>query len=115
MSIKAVLDEVNGIDSELVHLRKQIKLLTERRTQLMGAVEQYMKDHNHTEMKYKNSIISVHKRKTRKKGSKAAQAERIGSLLATKYNIHNQHIIKDLVDASKGVEEFVEKIKIDPR
>jgi len=104
MDIHSCVEELDGLVSEIKQLQGRLRFLKKRKVVCEGFVEEYIKAHNHPGIRYKDIVITHQVRKRRYKGTQQAQHDRVMGVLE-KYNMANDAIIRELLDASKGVQE----------
>ena len=110
--IKGNLVELHHIEQEIRRLSKELKTFRTRKKGLEDSILTFIKDTNQPGIKYKGIAI-VPKTKNTRKYKKKADKEKDGTYILEKYGIQNSDkILKELVEAMKGEEESVEKLKV---
>ena len=110
--IKGNLVELHHIEKEIQRLTKELKTFRSRKKELEETILSFIKDTKQPGIKYKGIAI-VPKTKNKRRYKKKSEKEKDGAYVLEKYGIQNSDkILKELVEAMKGEEEFVEKLKV---
>ena len=104
MDIHACVEELDGLVNEMKRLRTRMKFLKKRKEECEAFVDDYIKSNNHPGIRYKDMVIIPKVKKSRVRGSQEEQKERVMGVLQ-KYNMANDEIIRELMDANKGFQK----------
>jgi hypothetical protein len=110
MSITDDVSELYNLEVEIKRLAVSLKELRKQKTKCEERVLEYLDVNSLPGIKYKDSVVMVHKRKRQPKLPKKEQEEMIGDLLA-KYEMSREQydgIVKDL----RRSPEYIQTLKI---
>jgi hypothetical protein len=112
MSIKADINEIEGIEAELKTIRARAKVLRLRKKELEARVGEYLETKETPGVKYQGKEYRLHEKTTR--ASKKAKDRDLDAIyVLEKYGIREADIVlKELLEARKGEEVQSRKIKI---
>lgn len=112
MSIQGDLSELNGIEQELKSLRTRTKNLNKRKKEITARITEYIQTKDLPGVKHQGTAILLEEKTARaRKPPKQRDQDAISVL--EKYGIQDaETAFKELMEARKGDEVFVNKLKM---
>lgn len=112
MSIKADLDELNGIEHELKSLRARLKHLNSRKKMITERVKVYIRSKDLPGVKHQGMAILLEEKEGRAKKAPKQRNEDAMSVLE-RYGITDaETALKEIMEARKGEKIPVDKLKV---
>jgi hypothetical protein len=115
-SIRANMNELKSITTEMKKLQAQIKTLKDRKTQVESKLVDYLKtlpDDDETKgIKFRDMTVFLKERKTRQRVKKEDLNQNVYSILSNSGVKNPEEVYKKLKDSMKGKEERKPGLKI---
>ena len=114
MSIQPQVNELNGIKAELKVLNARAKKLRERKKYLESEITAYIKSKELPGVKHQGAEIRIEEKTTRA-GKSNKQRDIDAMNVLERYGIrHPDRVLQELMEARKGEEIPIDKLKVKP-
>jgi hypothetical protein len=112
MSIQPQVNELNGIKAELKGLNARARKLRARKKQLEAEIAAYIKSKELPGVKHRGTEIRVEE-KTKRAGKSNKQRDIDAMDVLERYGIrHPDRVLQELMEARKGEEIPIDKLKV---
>jgi hypothetical protein len=112
MSIQPQVNELNGIKAELKTLNARAKKLRARKKHLEAEIAAYIKSKDLPGVKHRGAEIRVEE-KTKRAGKSNQQRDKDAMDVLAQYGIrHPDRVLQELMEARKGEEIPIDKLKM---
>jgi hypothetical protein len=115
-AIRANMNELKSITTEMKKLQSQIKVLKDRKTQVESKLVDYLKtlpDDDETKgIKFRDMTVFLKERKTHQRAKKEDVSQNVYNILSSSGVKNPEEVYKKLKDSMKGKEERKAGLKI---